>query len=236
MHRLLAVGCWLLVAGAAACDDRECEPGAVHRNCPDVEVCDETGHWVEGPGCDPPADALPHPDGNDGDSADAADADADVAADVWGDESGDQEQDQDQEDAFDATVEETETVEEIVEDVADADGDACDPDAIGWDTLVRMTPVELHTALEAKDFVLINVHIPREGEIPGTDVHIAYTNVDAIEDYLGHDHCANVVLYCKTGPMSVSAGNALIGRGYRRVRDLLGGMNAWETAGYPLDL
>jgi rhodanese-related sulfurtransferase len=34
--------------------------------------------------------------------------------------------------------------------------------------------------------------------------------------------------------MSQSAGNELVKRGYLRVRDLNGGMQAWQAAGYPL--
>ena len=72
------------------------------------------------------------------------------------------------------------------------------------------------------------------GDIPGTDVDIPYDDVDAIEKYLAYDHCADVLLVCKSGGMSLSAGNELIKRGYLRVRDLAGGMDAWQKAGYPL--
>jgi rhodanese-related sulfurtransferase len=76
--------------------------------------------------------------------------------------------------------------------------------------------------------------VPYAGELPGTDALIPYTDVDAIEAFVGHDRCADIVLYCLVGPMSVSAGDALIARGYLRVRDLQGGMQAWQQAGYPL--
>jgi rhodanese-related sulfurtransferase len=118
------------------------------------------------------------------------------------------------------------------DDAAPPAGDAgCD----GWTTLVRLTPRELHDLLATSDPILINVHIPLAGDIPGTDAEIAYTDVAAIEAFIGPDRCADVVLYCLTGPMSVSAGNALIADGYRRVRDLAGGLNAWEAAGYPVE-
>jgi len=37
-----------------------------------------------------------------------------------------------------------------------------------------ITVEELNTMLQSRDFPLINVHIPYEGEIPGTDAHIPY--------------------------------------------------------------
>jgi rhodanese-related sulfurtransferase len=84
------------------------------------------------------------------------------------------------------------------------------------------------------DPIVINVHIPYEGDIPGTDTSIPYTDVDAIEDYLKHDHCADVLLVCRSDHMSQIAGDELVKRGYLRVRDLKGGFTAWQNAGYPL--
>jgi rhodanese-related sulfurtransferase len=104
----------------------------------------------------------------------------------------------------------------------------------GWTTLVRLSPIALHDLLAASNPIVINVHIPYAGDIPGTEVDIPFDQVDDIETYLKHDHCADVVLVCNGGSMSLSAGNELIQRGYLRVRDLNGGMGAWQAAGYPL--
>jgi rhodanese-related sulfurtransferase len=104
----------------------------------------------------------------------------------------------------------------------------------GWNSLVRLSPAELSDLMTKIDPIVINVHVPYEGDIPGTDTSIPYNNVDAIDTYLHQDHCADVVLICKSGGMSYSAGLDLIGRGYLRVRDLSGGFTAWKNAGYPL--
>lgn len=98
-----------------------------------------------------------------------------------------------------------------------------------------MSAAELHAALAAKDFVMIDVHVPPAGVIPGTDTRIAYTDVDALAAYLGADLDARVVLTCRSDHMSAEAGAALVARGYRAVRHLAGGMNAWVAAGYALD-
>ncbi len=94
---------------------------------------------------------------------------------------------------------------------------------------------ELDTMLGNKDFELINVHIPVDGQIAGTDVDIAYTDVTAIADHLNNDKSAKVVLYCMTGPMSKIASEELVGLGYCNVYDLPDGMAQWAAGGYPME-
>jgi rhodanese-related sulfurtransferase len=123
-----------------------------------------------------------------------------------------------------------------------ADDDATDDDAIDDDTttappeakLEPISPNDLAAALEDKDFLLINVHVPYSGEIGGTDTHIAYTEIDELVAYIGPDLGSKVVLYCLSNMMSMSAGNELVDRGYYAVKYLDGGMSAWEAAGYEL--
>jgi rhodanese-related sulfurtransferase len=109
-----------------------------------------------------------------------------------------------------------------------------DAGCTGWNTLKRLSPAEVSDLIATSNPIVINVHIPYAGDIPGTDTSIPYNDVDAIEAYLNYDHCADVLLVCMSGGMSQSAGNELIKRGYLRVRDLNGGMQAWQAAGYPL--
>jgi rhodanese-related sulfurtransferase len=121
--------------------------------------------------------------------------------------------------------------------VADAAGDvpgAGDAGCAGWTTLARLSPAEAKELIATTDPIVINVHIPYEGDIPGTDTSIPYDDVDAIEDYLAHDHCADLLLVCRSDHMSQIAGDELVKRGYLRVRDLKGGFIAWQNAGYPL--
>jgi len=87
---------------------------------------------------------------------------------------------------------------------------------------------------EGKELALINVHVPRNGEITGTDVHITFRDVDGIEAWLD-DPDRLVVLYCRTGPMSAQASAALVDRGHTQVYDLTVGMVGWLNAGYTLD-
>jgi rhodanese-related sulfurtransferase len=120
-------------------------------------------------------------------------------------------------------------------DAADA-SDAVDASDVAPATLGVMTVAELHAALStnAKDFLLIDVHVPVTQKIAGTDAILPYTDVDAIAAYVGGNLDAKVVVYCQAEGMSVPTGNALVAKGYRAVRYLQGGMSAWQAAGYPL--
>ena len=85
------------------------------------------------------------------------------------------------------------------------------------------------------DLILINVHVPYAGDIVGTDANIAFTDIDAIEEFLDHNLGAEVVLYCLTGPMSATAAAELVDRGYCAVYDLPDGLFHWYDSGYPTE-
>ncbi len=79
-------------------------------------------------------------------------------------------------------------------------------------------------------YKVINVHIPYEGEIEGTDAKIPYNDLDALTAALP-DKNAPIILYCRSGRMSEEASRALLSRGYTQVWDVPGGMNAWRASG-----
>ena len=123
-------------------------------------------------------------------------------------------------------------------DAADAAGG---PDAVDTDTptpdlapatLGELSPPQLEAALANKDFLLIDVHYPNAGSIPGTDARIAYNDVLALVAFIGSDLNRKVVLTCLMGGMSKQAGNALVALGYRNISELTGGLTAWTNAGY----
>lgn len=94
---------------------------------------------------------------------------------------------------------------------------------------------ELQSMLANKDFTFVNVHIPFEGNIAGTDLSIAYDQVDQSLDQLPADKDAQVVLYCRSGRMSTIAAQTLVGLGYSNIWNLAGGMVAWEQAGLKIN-
>jgi len=93
---------------------------------------------------------------------------------------------------------------------------------------------ELQTMLVDKDFILVNVHIPFEGNIPATDISIPYDQISQNLEKLP-EKTAKIVLYCRSGRMSTIAAEALVSLGYTNIWELTGGMVAWEQAGLAID-
>jgi rhodanese-related sulfurtransferase len=104
----------------------------------------------------------------------------------------------------------------------------------GGGRYIDVSPAGFATMLEGKAFPLINVHIPYEGEIPGTDAFVPFDEIGAHVDKLPSDRRARVVLYCRSGHMSAIAAQALVKLGYTDVWNLDGGMIAWQKAGHAL--
>lgn len=111
-----------------------------------------------------------------------------------------------------------------------------EPVSVPGGSFTRLSPDELRAMLEKDDFPLVNVHIPFEGDIPGTDLSIPYNEIGQernLERLPGKDDM--VVVYCRSGSMSEQAARTLVRLGYTNVWDLKGGMIAWENAGYQLE-
>jgi phage shock protein E len=102
-------------------------------------------------------------------------------------------------------------------------------------TYQNITPAELSTMLERKDFVLVNVHIPFAGDIPGTDISFPYNEIEQNLDQLPADKTSKIVLYCSSGRMSEIVADELVSMGYTNVWNLKGGMVDWQQAGFELE-
>jgi rhodanese-related sulfurtransferase len=96
---------------------------------------------------------------------------------------------------------------------------------------------ELHAQLQSKDFVFVNVHIPFEGDIAGTDLSIPYDEITQPQNLalLPAEKDAKIVLYCRSGRMSAIAAKDLAAQGYTNIWDVPGGMVDWTAAGFPLE-
>ncbi len=113
---------------------------------------------------------------------------------------------------------------------------ACTPQATPASTAsyTDINAGQLNEMLSAKDFTLINVHIPYGGELPQTDLFIPYNAIKANADRLPSDKGAKIVVYCRSGGMSAAAARTLVDMGYTNVYNLTAGMNGWQAAGYKL--
>ena len=99
----------------------------------------------------------------------------------------------------------------------------------------RVGPSGFEALTREEGVTLVNTHIPFQGKLPRTDLSIPYNEVGRSLDGLPKDKDARIALYCLGGPMSAEAAETLVGLGYTNVRDLGGGMEAWEDAGYRLE-
>lgn len=105
------------------------------------------------------------------------------------------------------------------------------PDGPGW---TRVSTDELSQMMDTQDVYLVNVHVPYEGEIVGTDAHIPYTDIASRLDELPADQ--TLVIYCRSGNMSTQAAQEMVDAGATGFSELDGGFIAWEAAGLPFEI
>jgi len=100
---------------------------------------------------------------------------------------------------------------------------------------IDLTVNELNSLLDKKDFLLVNVHTPFEGNLSKTDLSIPYDEIGQNLNKLPEDKNAKIVLFCRSGPMSGIAAKELVKLGYTNISELAGGMLAWEQAGLKVE-
>lgn len=115
-------------------------------------------------------------------------------------------------------------LKEHIDDEEHDDGDAHE----SGQEYHSLKPEELKAMLVNKNFFLLDVHIPEQEHIPGTDEFIDYTKLKENKDKLPKDKDAEIVVYCRSGSMSKAASFDLVEMGYTNVYDLSGGINAFN--------
>ena len=94
---------------------------------------------------------------------------------------------------------------------------------------------ELQTVLEKKDFTMVNVHIPLQGDIPQTDLRLAYDVIEQNLNQLPQEKDSKILVYCQTSGMAKKAISVLLNQGYTNLWMLDGGTTAWEETGLSLE-
>jgi rhodanese-related sulfurtransferase len=107
--------------------------------------------------------------------------------------------------------------------------------AQGAAELIGVNAEQARAMLESSDVLLIDVRGSSSVRIPGTDAVIDFSRVDDLAAFIGDDLNRRVLLYCNSGNRSSHSGEALVARGYRQIHHLLGGIGAWQHAGYPTE-
>lgn len=92
-------------------------------------------------------------------------------------------------------------------------------------------PAAFAKAVAQQATVTINVHVPDEGSLAGTDLWIPFDRVAASRAKLPARKTTPLAVYCRSGRMSAIAVRELARLGYGTIVELRGGMVAWETAG-----
>ena len=102
------------------------------------------------------------------------------------------------------------------------------------DGVTVLSPQDFQEVIAAGDPFLVNVHVPYEGEIEGTDAFVPFDKVKENASALPPDKDAPLHIYCRSGRMSAQAAITLNEMGYTNVVDLAGGMEGWMEAGLPI--
>lgn len=113
-----------------------------------------------------------------------------------------------------------------------ADGTAAAPTAAV--VAEQATPAEFAAVVADAAVVTVNVHVPDEGSIPGTDVGIPFDRISTSVGDLPQERSTPLAIYCRTGQMSAEAVQTLRDLGYTEVVELRGGMEAWTADGRDL--
>ena len=103
---------------------------------------------------------------------------------------------------------------------------------------VLISAAELDARLNEgrESFLLVNTHIPFEGNIPTTNFSVPYNEISENLDQFPADKDAEIILYCMSNRMALIAADELVQAGYTNLKLLDGGMLAWHSAGLSLEM
>jgi len=99
--------------------------------------------------------------------------------------------------------------------------------------LTLVSPAVFEQRVATTGVITINVHVPNDGSIEGTDLTIPFDDVSTTKA-LSSDRSTPLAVYCRSGDMSADAVRDLAALGYTDIVELSGGFNAWKESGRAL--
>ena len=103
------------------------------------------------------------------------------------------------------------------------------------DYLKVISSTELNEVMQQRDIFLVDVHIPQQQHIEGTDLFVPYNQIEENKNKFPQDKNTPIYLYCAGGPMGNAAARSLYDLGYRNLFNLEGGAHAWRTVGFKFE-
>lgn len=103
------------------------------------------------------------------------------------------------------------------------------------DYLKMISAAELKQIMQNEDIFLVDVHIPEQKHIKGTDLFIPFNDIEKYQAKLPADKNIPIYLYCEGGPMGNAAARTLHEMGYQNLINLDGGARAWQQSGFEFE-
>lgn len=101
-----------------------------------------------------------------------------------------------------------------------------------------ITVAQLRQAYQAnEDFFFLDVRTIveyRAGHLEFTDSRIPYDSLRHNLNLLPDDKNQTIFCFCRSGQRSAIATEFLTSQGYKKVSNVVGGILAWQQAGYPI--
>ncbi len=103
------------------------------------------------------------------------------------------------------------------------------------DYLNTITAAELNKVMQDENVFLVDVHIPEQKHIKGTDTFVPFNQIETNINKFPQDKNTAIYLYCEGGPMGKTAAKSLYKLGYKNLFNLEGGARAWRNKGLALE-
>lgn len=93
-----------------------------------------------------------------------------------------------------------------------------------------VTPAVFSKLAKDENNFLLDVHVPEQTHIPGTDQFIPFDEIAENLGQLPADKNTNILVYCRSGNMSKIASEKISELGYANVYDLKGGIDGYRES------